>query len=129
RDVEFVRKSTSGRGPQTSGSGELGFFLKPEDRGLRPRRKVHRLVRVCEKIDLGPRTSDLRVRNSWAFAEARGPMSEAKPKSSQTLSPLIDAPGLELPGVRRAPSSTLHVHCALRRRSGASPAASGPQRR
>ena len=44
RVVEFVKKSTSGLGPQTSGSGILGFFLKPEARCLRPRRKVHKLV-------------------------------------------------------------------------------------
>ena len=30
RRYEFVKKSTSGLGPQTSGSGILGFFPKPE---------------------------------------------------------------------------------------------------
>ena len=56
-------------------------------RGPGPRYPVGRALRVCEKIDLRPRTSDLRVRKAWIFPEARGPMSEAQTKTSQTLRP------------------------------------------
>jgi len=43
RTFEFVKKSTSGLGPQTSGSGKVEFFLKPEARCPRPRRRFHKL--------------------------------------------------------------------------------------
>jgi hypothetical protein len=42
-------------------------------------------LRVCETIDLGPRTSDFRGRNSSVFPEARSQTSEAQTKSSQAL--------------------------------------------
>ena len=44
-------------------------------------------LRVCEKIDLGPRTSDFGLRNLLVFPEVRGLMSEAQAKSSQALRP------------------------------------------
>jgi len=50
--------------------------------------RVFSVLRVREKIDLGPQTSDSGLRNPWGSSEARGLMSEAQSNNSQTLRPL-----------------------------------------